>query len=456
MAASLVVEEDDNPLNDELQKEELVALSSIFGQNFMYSSHRSTSGAEIISGTFSVRVEIPNDTVEVILDQEKIHLHYLPPIIIEFTMTPRYPLQDVCKFSIQNVWLTKDQLNVLKTRLHDIWESEKNVILYNFADFLQHDSLSCLGVSFPLELKNVTCSGGVSLKKILEQHEKSCLQETFVHTSYTCSICMEEKKGESCTQLSRCGHVFCKICLTGYFAMLIREGMIHQVRCPDLECGAKKEDDNEPPSQEELILIVGEDLADRYDRLQLQLKLQADPSITFCPRLQCQQPVRKDDNYDKLCLCSECGYAFCLICQKTWHGKQVHCQFKDTPAILQQYLDCEDDPEELKKLEAKYGKKNLEKLVNDYKIEMETEKWKRENTVECPTCHIPVEKTFGCNHMTCQICQTHFCFLCGSWVDPSHPYKHFNMQGNLCYMRLFEGAGDVYNIDEMDLLEVQI
>lgn len=97
--------------------------------------------------------------------------------------------------------------------------------------------------------------------------------------------------------------------------MLIREGLVHQVRCPDLECSAKKEDDNEPPSQEELILIVGQDLANRYDRLQLQLKLQADPSITFCPRLQCQQPVVKDKNYDKLCCCSACGYAFCLICE---------------------------------------------------------------------------------------------------------------------------------------------
>jgi hypothetical protein len=27
-------------------------------------------------------------------------------------------------------------------------------ILYNFADFLQHDALSCLGISFPLELKD--------------------------------------------------------------------------------------------------------------------------------------------------------------------------------------------------------------------------------------------------------------------------------------------------------------
>ncbi|KAH8556140.1 hypothetical protein BGW37DRAFT_515065 [Umbelopsis sp. PMI_123] len=450
MPASSIAEVDEDPLNNELQMEELLALSSIFGQSFMYNRQRSVTGAEVISGILSVNTEIPDDTVEIILDQENIRLHYLPPIIIEFTMIPRYPLQDVCKFSIQSVWLNKEQLNLLKSKLREIWETEKNVILYHFADFLQHDTLNCLDITFPLELENVTCSGGVPLKKILQQHEISCLQETFIHTSYTCSICMEEKKGDSCTQLSRCGHVFCKVCLTGYFSMLIREGMVYQVRCPDLECSAKKEDENEPPSQEELILIVGEDLANRYDRLQLQLKLQADPSITFCPRLQCQQPVRKDENYEKLCFCTHCGYAFCLLCQKTWHGKQVYCQFKDKSAILQQYLDCEDDPEALRKLEGKYGKKNLDKMINDHKIEMETEKWKKENTVQCPTCHISVEKTFGCNHMTCQICQTHFCFLCGSWVDPNHPYKHFNFQGNLCYMRLFEGAGDVYDIDVLD------
>jgi hypothetical protein len=94
----------------------------------MYSCHKSTTDAELISGTLSVSIEIPNDTVEVMLDQEKIQLHYLPPIIIEFTMTPRYPLQEVCKFSIQNIWLNKDQLNVLNSRLHEIWEGEKNVV----------------------------------------------------------------------------------------------------------------------------------------------------------------------------------------------------------------------------------------------------------------------------------------------------------------------------------------
>jgi hypothetical protein len=94
----------------------------------MYNRQRSVTGAEVISGILSVNTEIPDDTVEIILDQENIRLHYLPPIIIEFTMIPRYPLQDVCKFSIQSVWLNKEQLNLLKSKLREIWETEKNVV----------------------------------------------------------------------------------------------------------------------------------------------------------------------------------------------------------------------------------------------------------------------------------------------------------------------------------------
>jgi hypothetical protein len=50
----------------------------------------------------------------------------------------------------------------------------------------------------------VALCGGVALKTILQQHEKSSLQEAFSNTSFVCGICMEEKKGESCTQLNAC------------------------------------------------------------------------------------------------------------------------------------------------------------------------------------------------------------------------------------------------------------
>jgi LSD1 subclass zinc finger protein len=30
----------------------------------------------------------------------------------------------------------------------------------------------------------------------------------------------------------------------------------------------------------------------------------------------------------------------------------------------------------------------------------------------CPGCRAPIEKTEGCNHMTCTRCQTHICWVC--------------------------------------------
>jgi len=47
---------------------------------------------------------------------------------------------------------------------------------------------------------------------------------------------------------------------------------------------------------------------------------------------------------------------------------------------------------------------------------MRKEGWKY-----CPTCKTPIQKTSGCNHMTCitPACNTHFCYLCGELIVKS-------------------------------------
>ena len=40
--------------------------------------------------------------------------------------------------------------------------------------------------------------------------------------------------------------------------------------------------------------------------------------------------------------------------------------------------------------------------------------------------------------MKCFQCQSHFCYLCGSWLDHMNPYQHFNKPGTECYQRLWE------------------
>ena len=57
---------------------------------------------------------------------------------------------------------------------------------------------------------------------------------------------------------------------------------------------------------------------------------------------------------------------------------------------------------------------------------------------KCPVCDALVEKSKGCNFMTCETPQcrrskTYFCFLCGDKLDywvHIYPISHFGKHGN--------------------------
>jgi len=39
--------------------------------------------------------------------------------------------------------------------------------------------------------------------------------------------------------------------------------------------------------------------------------------------------------------------------------------------------------------------------------------WMKNHDVKpCPGCKVPIERTEGCNHMTCTMCKTHICWVC--------------------------------------------
>jgi hypothetical protein len=46
----------------------------------------------------------------------------------------------------------------------------------------------------------------------------------------------------------------------------------------------------------------------------------------------------------------------------------------------------------------------------------------------CPSCQAPVYRIEGCNHMVCR-CNTHFCYLCESFLNPADPYSHYDISG---------------------------
>jgi E3 ubiquitin-protein ligase RNF14 len=113
---------------------------------------------------------------------------------------------------------------------------------------------------------------------------------------------------------------------------------------------------------------------------------------------------------NRLAICEDCSYAWCKRCSKSWHGDLLICRPNRDDAEIsaeekasQEYMRCHTSP--------------------------------------CPTCSAPCQKTHGCNHLICPTCETHFCYLCSSWLDERNPYQHFNEAKSGCYQRLWELEG---------------
>ena len=276
-----------------------------------------------------------------------------------------------------------------------------------------------------------------------------------------------------------CGHIFCLQCLRDFYNDAIREGNLSTVRCLTPNCAkeraaAAQSAEGRDPSRQarkprilvspsELLQIgLAEDVVKRYVTLKYKTELESDKDTIYCPRQWCNGAARSrkhrkpegldfadifdaesdPDNDDEagpateekgtdkkkkaerfnpadlLSVCEECGFAFCSRCLQTWHGEFVRCM----------------------------PKRDKGELTEEEKASLE---YLQLHTSPCPTCNAPAQKTHGCNHMICSRCDTHFCYLCSSWLDPGNPYKHYNQQGDgkvtSCYMRLWElegGDGD--------------
>ena len=106
-------------------------------------------------------------------------------------------------------------------------------------------------------------------------------------------------------------------------------------------------------------------------------------------------------------------------------------------------------------MEYRKGKGNLERMVQKYIEDEENKKWLEQRTRACAGCGVRVEKSHGCNHMTCGRCGSHFCYRCGDsvsrtlphWqegvadetqIKPTDPYAHYRRPGSSCFEKLFD------------------
>lgn len=108
--------------------------------------------------------------------------------------------------------------------------------------------------------------------------------------------------------------------------------------------------------------------------------------VRFCPTPNCESIVDLSGFSHKQTKinCGVCKLEFCKVCNFPWHEGQ----------------DCEQV------LKQEFGEFVESKYVN-----------------KCPKCSTRVEKSAGCQHMTCGLCRYEWCWVCGMSYNSLVHYK---------------------------------
>jgi len=404
--------------------------------------------------------------------EEVHHLWNLPPLQATIALPEGYPENQPPSVRLipSEAWIPPSKLSELADVAQSLWrEMGCDMVVYSYIEYVQEAAERCfdLATSGTLDIPP-------ELKVALLDYDSKVKKDKFDKETFDCMMCLEPKKGAVCHRLLDCGDVFCVECLQDYFNNCILEGDVDNVKCINPDCGKnamidadgrqrRKKPKKLQPS-ELLQIPIAEEKVQRYVKIRRKRKLEANPNTIYCPRKWCQGPARVGDKAsgdeadadssddeteqaaapvpepateeadeaderdqsetiekpkipppgERLAVCTDCSFPFCLVCKKTWHGEFGWCSVRHQGELSRE--------------------------------ERASEEYLKKHSTPCPTCNVRSQKIMGCNHMQCRQCKTHFCYLCSSWLSADNPYQHFNTLGTPCYQKLWEleqgdGAG---------------
>eukprot|EP00727_Mastigamoeba_balamuthi_P011647 m51a1_g7104 putative C-tail anchored protein (332) ;mRNA; r:57949-59059 len=222
--------------------------------------------------------------------------------------------------------------------------------------------------------------------------------------SVACPVCMGDVPAEAAVRLG-CGHTYCFDCLAGLLQDRVRQCSVADVRCPDPACGRTL-------AYADVVGVIErtycEALRQRYEQLLLSAALRQMPDLRWCPKPGCGNALLGCHDCPRMqCDRPGCGTVFCFDCGEEWHAGTT----------------CE---------------KNHERVMR--KEDRRTAQWARSHAKKCPKCKVLIEKSEGCNHMTCSRCNYQFCWLCGGRYYDGH-FSRLNAVG--CPGMQYSSDGDV-------------
>jgi len=244
--------------------------------------------------------------------------------------------------------------------------------------------------------------------RVLLQFNASRKERDFIDGTHTCTICYEEMPGSLFTRLENCEHFFCTSCLETSLTIHITEGNLDSVLCPSIDCRRGLE-------PHEIRSIVSGDLYDRWEALTLKRALDKMPDAAYCPRCK---TLSIEDAEDNSADCPRCLFVFCTLCEESRHPG-VECVGPETKLKILQQKAAGGGQDAVQQLRIK---------EQEYKSLIEVQKISK----SCPACGMAIQRTEGCNKMTCSSCGSYFCWLCNADISVDG-YDHFK-DGKNCVL----------------------
>lgn len=194
-----------------------------------------------------------------------------------------------------------------------------------------------------------------------------------------CPQCYDDVIPGNCFSL-KCGHQSCKTCWEYYLSFNTKQGKDGVViTCNHAGC-------NLVVAESAWAKILPANLVNKRKKFVLDHFVSAQPDLAWCPGPNCPMAVKDPMRDSPEVECTSCMTSFCFKCKEISHRP------------------CKCD----------WAKSWLIKCSS----EAENATWILANTKKCPKCKTQIEKSQGCNHMTCRSCKHEFCWLCkGEWKN---------------------------------------
>ena len=379
-------------------------------------------------------------------ERTRIRARWMPRIFLEFILPEKYPTRDAPAFVLTCDWLSNSHLSALCARLDDMWDASRasgaigEPIVYDWTEWLKNSAMEETLVNadgvLNLSKKASGWAGdgfeldprGIATARDAREAEFSILRadaigrrrEFLASEDNVCGTCFaDDLRGAEMRRVSAsCGHRFCVDCVTRMARVHVREGTVNELVCPHPDCSSSMD----PQTLREV--LDDEEFA-KFEAIALSKALDAMQDLVYCPR--CEHPTIEDE--DHCGRCPGCLYTFCGLCRSAWHARSEPCL---SPAQRLAVLEGR----------ARGDSQMSEEALRTFREEMadaSAAAYVARNGRTCPDCRQGIEKTEGCNKMTCT-CGCFMCWTCGAKLsgDGYSHYRNVNGEPGVSACQLFD------------------